>query len=242
MPKFYGGVRKYAIFRADFKHAVESRYSKRDAITFLRSCLQGKPLELIKGIGSDYDAAWEYLDSIYGDRRFVSDIVMQDILKFKSLRDGEDARFCDLVHTLKEIGLTSHMDNSHMLSLIEQKMFIWMTAEMKSRMRATALLRTSHRSLSVRNVNKVNVKLVVQESDSLARSMPEIRSNEQKRRTAFNACGPSSAVTLEHRPTSEHIFSYRQSGYPAPCYHCRHQWTNRTLQAWKCNSRLRSAD
>ena len=54
MPKFYGGVRKYAIFRADFKHAVESRYSKRDAITFLRSCLQGKPLELIKGIGSDY--------------------------------------------------------------------------------------------------------------------------------------------------------------------------------------------
>ena len=63
---------------------------------------------------------------------------------------------CDLVHTLKEIGLPSHMDNSHMLSLLEQKMFIWMTAEMKSRMRATALLRTSHRSLSVRNVNKVN--------------------------------------------------------------------------------------
>ena len=86
MPKFYGGVRKYAIFRADFKHAVESRYSKRDAITFLRSCLQGKPLELIKGIGSDYDAAWEYLDSIYGDGRFVSDTFMQDILKFKSLR------------------------------------------------------------------------------------------------------------------------------------------------------------
>ena len=93
MPKFYGDVREYAIFRADFKHAIESRYSKQDASTFLRTCLHGKPLKLIKGIRSDYDAAWEYLDSIYGDARFVSDTVMQDIVKFKSLRDGEDARF-----------------------------------------------------------------------------------------------------------------------------------------------------
>lgn len=174
MPKFFGDVREYAIFKADFKYAIESRYSKRDAIAFLRTCLQGKPLDLIKGIGSDYDAAWEYLDSIYGDARFVSDTVMQDIVKFKALRDGEDGRFCELVHlvkrcynTLKEVGLPSDMDNSHMLSLIEQKMcaddrkvwsrdleknkqpatlqnlMTWMTVEMKSRMRATAPLRTT---------------------------------------------------------------------------------------------------
>ena len=45
-PKFCGDVREYAIFRADFKHAIESRYSKRDAITLLRTCLKEKPLEL----------------------------------------------------------------------------------------------------------------------------------------------------------------------------------------------------
>ena len=129
MPKFYGDVREYAIFRADFKHAIESWYSKRDTIMFLCTCLQGKPLELIKGIGSDYDTAWENVDLIYGDTRFVLDTVMQDIVKFKSLRDGEDARFCDLVHLvkccynkLKEIGLPSDLDNNYMLSLIEQKM------------------------------------------------------------------------------------------------------------------------
>ena len=112
MPKFSGDVREYAIFRSDFKHAIDARYSKRDAITFLRTCLQGKPLDLIKGIGSDYDAAWEYLDSIYGDPRFVSDTITQDFVKFRPLRDGEDVRFCDLVHlvkrcynTLKEVGL-----------------------------------------------------------------------------------------------------------------------------------------
>lgn len=51
-------------FCSDFKHSIESKYSKKDAVTFLRASLQGKLLTLIEGIGSDYDAAWEYLDSI----------------------------------------------------------------------------------------------------------------------------------------------------------------------------------
>ena len=129
LPVFAGNVRVYAIFRSDFKHPIEAKYSKRDSITLLRTCLRDKPLELIKGIGSDYDAAWEYLDAICGDPRFVSDTVTQDIVQFKALQEGEDARFCDLVHlvkrcydTLKEVGLPGDMNNGHMLSIIEQKM------------------------------------------------------------------------------------------------------------------------
>ena len=36
MPKFADDVREFLIFKADFKHLVEARYSKRDAITILR--------------------------------------------------------------------------------------------------------------------------------------------------------------------------------------------------------------
>ena len=149
-----------------------------------------KPLDLIKGIGSDYDAAWEYMDSMYGDPRFVADTVTQDIVKFKPLSEGEDYRFCDLVHlarrcynTLKEVGIPNDMDNSHMLSIIAQKMcsddrkvwsrdlereaklarllnlMNWMTVEMKSRMRATAPVRSS-----IPNRRSVNV--VYGETDS----------------------------------------------------------------------------
>ncbi len=64
LPRFSGDVREYFIFREDFEHAIEHRYTKRDAMTYQRACLQGKPLELVKGIGSDYDGAWQYLDSI----------------------------------------------------------------------------------------------------------------------------------------------------------------------------------
>ena len=130
MAKFAGDVREFGTFRADFKHLVEARYSKRDAITILRASLQGKPLDMIKGIGQDYDAAWEYLDSVYGDPRFVADIITQDISKFKPIKDSEDARFCDLVHlvkrsynTLKEVNRENDMNNNHMLAIIEQKMF-----------------------------------------------------------------------------------------------------------------------
>jgi hypothetical protein len=161
LPKFSGDVREYVIFRADFKHTIESRYSKRDAITLLRTCLKDKPLELIQGIGSDYDAAWQYLDSIYGNVRHVSDTITQDIAQFKALQEEEDARFCDLVHlvkrsynTLKEVGVPSDMDNSHMLSVIERNLSAlmeWMTVEMKSRMRATAPIRSA--GSSRRNVN-----------------------------------------------------------------------------------------
>lgn len=202
LPAFAGNVRDYAIFRSDFKHAIEAKHTKRDAITLLRTCLRDKPLELIKGIGSDYDAAWEYLDSIYGDPRFVSDTVTQDIMQFKALQDGEDARFCDLVHlvkrsynTLKEVGLPSDMDNSHMLSIIEQKMCVddrkvwardlerekkpatlhalmsWMTVEMKSRMRATAPIRVG--PTQRRHINHVRADDNIPPC-ALARPMSEI--------------------------------------------------------------------
>lgn len=99
----------------------------------------------------------------------MANTITQDIVKFKPLSDGEDSRLCDLEHlvrrcynTLKEVGIPNDMDNSHMLSIIEQKMCAddrkvwsrdleheaksamlsnlinWMTVEMKLRMCATA--------------------------------------------------------------------------------------------------------
>ena len=87
IPKFAGDVREYAIFRSDFKDTIVSKNSKRGTITFLRACLLDKPLVLIKGIGSNNDAAWEYLGSVCADPRFVSDTITQDS-KIQRLRTG----------------------------------------------------------------------------------------------------------------------------------------------------------
>ena len=185
LPKFSGDVREFFTFRADFKYMVDGRYHKRDAIALLRTCLYGKPLDLIKGLGSDYDAAWEYLNSIYGDPRFVADIITQDIVKFKPLKDDDDSRFCELVHLikrsyniLKEVGRPHDMDNNRMLAMVEKKMntddrkvwfrvlegekrqasleslMDWMTAKMRSRMRATAPVRSTAHAATVSHLSK----------------------------------------------------------------------------------------
>ena len=223
MPKFSDDVREFAIFKADFKRLVEARYSKRDSITILRASLNGKPLELIKEIGQDYDAAWEHLESIYGDLRFVADTITQDIARFKLLRDGEDARFCDLVHlvrrsfnTLSEVGRQNDMNNNHMLAIIEQKMcsddrkvwsrlletikchatlealMSWMTTEKKSRMRATATLRSSNH-LNVNQISTLKIKGQQTTSADCVRCQPIRRTNVRnvRQRPPANVSRPS---------------------------------------------------
>ena len=94
LPKFTGDVREYAIFRSDWKHIVDTRYAKRDAITLLRANLSDKPLELIKGIGTDYDAAWEYLDAIYGDPRYMSRKISASLNRYKTEKTQDFAILC----------------------------------------------------------------------------------------------------------------------------------------------------
>ena len=116
------------MFKFDFKGIVHSKYSKRDAITLLRTRLVGKPLQLIQGLGNDLEAAWAYLESIYGDPKFVADVVTSDISSFRSLREADDKGFYDFVplikrsfNTLKEGGHPNDMNNNHMLAVVEPK-------------------------------------------------------------------------------------------------------------------------
>lgn len=171
LPTFDGDIREFCIFKADFLHAVGNRYDDRDALMILRSCLKNKPLQLIKGIGQDYQAAWGQLDMVYGDERFVADAIINDISKFRQLKSGDHERFVDFAHlvrrsynTLLEINQPGNLNNSHMLALMEKKlspedrlvwfrhqegigsatfeMFLsWLTVELKSRLRASAPLR-----------------------------------------------------------------------------------------------------
>ena len=129
LPCFYGDVRKYFIFRDDFKHAVEKQCNARDTIAILRSCLGPEPAKLIEGITSDLKAAWKYLDHNYGDPRVISDTITADIERFKPIQPGEDHRFCDLVNLirrsfniLKEVKRPQDLDNTHVISLIERKL------------------------------------------------------------------------------------------------------------------------
>ena len=78
MPMFYGDVRKYFIFKADFQHAVEKYYTERDAISILRSSLGPDPAKVVEGISTDLKSTWNYLDQNYGDPT-IADVVTPDM-------------------------------------------------------------------------------------------------------------------------------------------------------------------
>ena len=101
LPTFYGDVRKYFIFKDDFKHALESHCSERDAITVLHSCLGPEPAKLVEGLCTDLEAAWKYLHRNYDDSRIVTDTVMADLEGFKAILSGDDHWFCDLVNLVR---------------------------------------------------------------------------------------------------------------------------------------------
>ena len=129
LPTFSGDVRMYYEFRSDFKYLVEGDFNSRDAVTLLRSALEGKASEMVCGMGQDYLAIWDTLDAAFGDPRRITDAVTNDIVKFRPLQDGEDGRFCDfvqLVHRcfnlLKEVGKRQDMDNNYVIALLEQKL------------------------------------------------------------------------------------------------------------------------
>ena len=199
-------VRKYFIFREDFKHAVETRCNERDAIAILRSCLGPEPAKQIEGISSDLKAAWRYLDQNYGDPRVISDTITADMERFKPIQPGEDHRFCDLVrrsfNILKEVKRPQDIDNTHLISLIERKMtqddlkvwarhiylqklkpsmsnlLLWMEDEMTARLRSGAVIRKTG-APSCSSVHMIGSNGQVEESKGITTDGPDDRKPKQ---------------------------------------------------------------
>ena len=181
LPTFSGDVRDYYTFKDDFKHMIDPNYEARDAVSILRNSLNGKPLELLKGIGTDYAACWDYLDMYYGDPKVISDAVAQDLTRFKALTDGEDGRFCEFsqlvrrsFNILKQVGKEADMNNNHMLALIEKKM----TPD--DRKVFTRMLQQNREEASLRGL----LKFLEDETKTRRRTSASIRSTSITSQTA----------------------------------------------------------
>ena len=126
LPSFHGDVRKYFIFRDDFKHAVENYCNARDSIAIICSCLGPERAKFIEGISSGLKAALKYLDQNYGDRRVISDTVTADMERFKLIQPGEDHHFCDLANLVRQsfniIKEVKRPQDINIISLIERKL------------------------------------------------------------------------------------------------------------------------
>ena len=80
-------------------------------------------------VDDDLKLMGQRLDDVYGRPSKIVDIVMYDIRKFKTFKDGEDKRFAEFVETiengfldLKRLNIEHEMSNSSSVAMIEEKL------------------------------------------------------------------------------------------------------------------------
>ena len=130
MPHFNGNVRDYARFKSDFlKQVMPEIGSIEKGAYALKSCLSSQAYAKVMNVDDDLKLMWQRLDDVYGRPSKIVDIVMYDIRKFKTFKDGEDKRFAEFVETiengfldLKRLNIEHEMSNSSSVAMIEEKL------------------------------------------------------------------------------------------------------------------------
>ena len=99
-PSFSGNIRDYPNFKKDYLAHMIPTFGE-DPFA-LRSCLTGKALELIQGVGDDYTEMMMRLELRFGCSEKLVDAILKDIDKLKKVPDGDSVKFLQLVEVIEK--------------------------------------------------------------------------------------------------------------------------------------------
>ena len=131
LPKFNGDVRSYPRFKKDFTELIMPTLDNNDkeASFVLRQCLHKDIIRYFDSCGDDVKLLLRRLDEKYGDPSKVTDVIINDIKKFKFIESYEHKRLIEFVYLvesgyndLKVLSLEREISNSNMISIIENKL------------------------------------------------------------------------------------------------------------------------
>ena len=127
LPKFSGEVRDYPRFKTDFQNQVMPHTASEDAAAYtLRSCLNKRGQDVIKLVDT-LKEMWEKLDEEFGDPSMVSDIIINDIKRFRMKDDKRKLiEFIEVIeqgyHDLRRLEMEKEISNTAVVSMIEAKL------------------------------------------------------------------------------------------------------------------------
>ena len=103
--------------------------SKDSESYILRSCLGKTATDIVKGVEDNIQEMWKRLDEKYGDPAKLADAIMNTIQGIRTIREGENKRFIELVdaveegyNDLKRLGLEREITTTSSVSIIERKL------------------------------------------------------------------------------------------------------------------------
>ena len=94
IPTFNGDIREYPRFKTDFMKQVLREFASAEAAAYaLRSCLGKMPYEIVKDIDDNIVETWNRLDEKYGQTSVLADFIINQIKKFRTIKDEDGKRF-----------------------------------------------------------------------------------------------------------------------------------------------------
>ena len=101
----------------------------RNAAYVLKSCLSRTPLEIVRNVDDRLVDMWARLDEKYGKASKFPDAVMNDIKRYRTIKEGDDKRFTEFVDLIERgyrdlswLKLERELSNSTAVSIIEEKL------------------------------------------------------------------------------------------------------------------------
>ena len=129
LPKFNGDIRSYPRFKRDFVELVMPTLNNKEASFVLRQCLNKDLNRYFESCGDDVDLLLKRLDEKFGDPSKMTDVIINDIKKFKSIESHDIKKLIEFINLieigyndLKILSLQREISNANILSTIEGKL------------------------------------------------------------------------------------------------------------------------
>ena len=125
---FSGEVRKYPRFKEEFLKHIKPQYESHEESFVLKSYLAPDIKEDVDNLGDDAAEIWKRLDRKYNDKSKMVNSIMADIKQLSNNTDDPSEilhgiKVIEKAHRdLKSMGLEKEINNSTIVSMIEQKL------------------------------------------------------------------------------------------------------------------------
>ena len=99
-PTFSGSIRDYPTFKRDYAVHMQPSFGKDPYA--LRSCLIGKALETVQGVGDSYEEMMDRPESRHGCSEKLVDAVLMDLSKLKKIPDGDNIKLLRFIEVVEQ--------------------------------------------------------------------------------------------------------------------------------------------
>ena len=191
---FDGDLRNFPRFKEEFNNHIKPMCSETQLPLVLKSYLVETVREDVENIGDNMADLWERLDKKYGDQGRLIDTILAEVKGIPSCKNDDQAtlnmvKVVERAHCdLKRMGKEAEMDNTTIISMLEEKMSDEMANEW--------IKLVTKDENKYRNKFELLNKLLLEFRDRIEYKLANIRKVDEKKYVSYHINPQTSQTSL----------------------------------------------